>query len=195
MLSDYVLASNDTSILTRALPLAERELEFWHTNRTLNVTSPFTNKTYAVSRYAVNNTAPRPESYLTGSYDLKRLLYCAHIFAIDYTTVNGPDITTPFTEDQKSELYSELASGAETGWDYTVRFASQPFAGGTNNTNPVLRSLNIKNTVPICLNSILCAFCHFVCQLESFLCCVKRQGPSTSRPAILSSLRNFHKHE
>lgn len=80
MLSDYVLASNDTSILTRALPLAERELEFWHTNRTLNVTSPFTNKTYAVSRYAVNNTAPRPESYLTGSYDLKRLfILCSHL--------------------------------------------------------------------------------------------------------------------
>lgn len=80
--------------------------------------------------------------------------------------MNGPDITTPFTEDQKSELYSELASGAETGWDYTVRFASQPFAGGTNNTNPVLRSLNIKNTVPICLNSILCAFCHFFVNLN-----------------------------
>ena len=66
MLADYVQASNDTSILARALPLAERELDFWKTNRTVNVQSPFTNKTYAVSRYAVNNTAPRPESYLTG---------------------------------------------------------------------------------------------------------------------------------
>lgn len=66
MLYDYVHASNDTSILERALPLAERELEWWHTNRTLNVTSPYTSKTYEVARYAVNNTAPRPESYLTG---------------------------------------------------------------------------------------------------------------------------------
>lgn len=74
----------------------------------------------------------------------------------DYLTANGPDITTPLNESQKEELYSELASGAETGWDYTVRFASQPTAGGTNDTNPVLRSLNIKGTVPICLNSILC---------------------------------------
>ena len=67
MLSDYVQASNDTSILARALPLAELELSWWHTNRTLNVTSPFTNNTYEVARYAVNNTAPRPESYLTGA--------------------------------------------------------------------------------------------------------------------------------
>lgn len=66
MLFDYLQASNDSSILARALPLAEREFDFWATNRTLNVTSPFTNKTFEVSRYAVNNTAPRPESYLTG---------------------------------------------------------------------------------------------------------------------------------
>ncbi|KAI5118081.1 hypothetical protein M0805_009161 [Coniferiporia weirii] len=138
MLADYVNASNDTSILARALPLAERELEFWHTNRTLNVTSPFTNKTYQVSRYAVNNTAPRPESYLT-----------------DYNTVNGDNITTTLNGTEKADLYAELASGAETGWDYTSRFFKEPFAGGTNNTEPGLRTLNVRSTIPICLNSIL----------------------------------------
>lgn len=66
MVSDYVAASNDTSVLERALPLAGRELAWWHTNRTVNVTSPYTNQTYEVYRYAVNNSAPRPESYLTG---------------------------------------------------------------------------------------------------------------------------------
>ena len=67
MLSDYVAASNDTSVLERGLPLAEKELAWWATHRTVNVTSPFTNTTYAMARYAVNNTAPRPESYLTGT--------------------------------------------------------------------------------------------------------------------------------
>ena len=66
MLSDYVAASNDTSILDRALPLAEAELKWWADERTLNVTSPFSKKTYAMAHYAVSNTAPRPESYLTG---------------------------------------------------------------------------------------------------------------------------------
>ncbi|THH06780.1 hypothetical protein EW145_g3851 [Phellinidium pouzarii] len=136
MLADYVNASNDTSILARGLPLAERELQFWHTNRTLSVTSPFTNTTYQVSRYAVNNTAPRPESYLT-----------------DYNTVNGPDVVTPFNDTQKADLYDELASGAETGWDYTSRFFKVPLAGGTNDTDPGLRTLNVRNTIPICLNN------------------------------------------
>ena len=66
MLADYVAASNDTSILKRALPLAEAELKWWADNRTLQVKSPFTNQTYAMAHYAVNNTAPRPESYLQG---------------------------------------------------------------------------------------------------------------------------------
>ncbi|KAL5519820.1 hypothetical protein ACEPAG_1480 [Sanghuangporus baumii] len=138
MVSDYVAASNDTSILARALPLAELELAWWHTNRTVNVTSPYTNQTYEVYRYAANNSAPRPESYLT-----------------DYETANGPDIPTPLDEFQRSDLYAELASGAETGWDYTARWTKDPFAGGTNDTNPLLRTLNVRGTVPACLNSIL----------------------------------------
>jgi alpha,alpha-trehalase len=49
-----------------------------------------------MARYAVNNTAPRPESYLE-----------------DYVTAN--DAHANLTEDQRSNLYAELASGAETG--------------------------------------------------------------------------------
>ena len=83
MVANYVTASNDTAILDRALPLAEardrspsflsaadttrqRELAWWSENRSLDVTSPYTNETYTLSHYAVTNSAPRPESYLTG---------------------------------------------------------------------------------------------------------------------------------
>lgn len=138
MLSTYVSASNDTVILDRALPLAERELAWWRDNRSLNVTSPYTNKTYTLSRFSVTNSAPRPESYLT-----------------DYNTANDPTLSTPLTESQRAELYSQLASGAETGWDYSTRFVALPVDGGTNNTAPALRSVNVKNQVPVDLNSIL----------------------------------------
>ncbi|KAL4242581.1 Trehalase, partial [Abortiporus biennis] len=138
MLQAYVEASGDASILTRALPLAEKELTWWSTNRTISVTSPYSGKTYSLFRYAVNNTAPRPESYLT-----------------DYLTANDPTLTTPLSDDERAELYSELASGAETGWDYCSRFIREPLAGGSNNTNPALRTLNVKGHVPIDLNSIL----------------------------------------
>lgn len=75
---------------------------------------------------------------------------------LDYLTANDPALTTALTEDERAELYSELASGAETGWDYTARYMRLPGAGGTNNTNVALRSLNVKGTLPIDLNSILC---------------------------------------
>ncbi|KAH7884995.1 glycoside hydrolase family 37 protein [Phlebopus sp. FC_14] len=133
MISDYVTVTGDTSILARALPLAEAELAWWANNRTMEVKSPYTNQTYMMARYAVNNTAPRPESYLE-----------------DYLTVHDPTLTTPLTDDQAAELYSELASGAETGWDYSSRFQAVPQLG-----NPGLRTLNVKNNIPICLNSIL----------------------------------------
>ncbi|OBZ71163.1 Trehalase [Grifola frondosa] len=88
--------------------------------------------------YRVNNTAPRPESYLE-----------------DYLTANDPTLSIPLNESQRANLYAELASGAETGWDYSSRWTAQPYAGGTNDTNPILRALNIRNTIPVCLNSIL----------------------------------------
>ncbi|KAF8272594.1 glycoside hydrolase [Lactarius quietus] len=138
MLSTYVSASNDTTILDRALPLAEIELAWWRNNRSISVTSPYTNNTYTLSRYSVTNSAPRPESYLT-----------------DYDTANDPTLSTPLTESQRAELYSELASGAESGWDYSTRFVALPVDGGINNTAPALRSVNIKNHVPVDLNSIL----------------------------------------
>lgn len=58
-----------------------------------------------------------------------------------------------FDDSQKAELYSELASGAESGWDYTMRW----FAGSPS-TNGGLLSLNVKNIIGPDLNSILCGY-------------------------------------
>ncbi|KAJ7644707.1 glycoside hydrolase family 37 protein [Roridomyces roridus] len=129
MLARYVDASNDTTILQRALPLAERELVWWQTNRTVSVKSPFTNQTHQMAQYSVTNSAPRPESYFT-----------------DYTTATDP--TQPVLNDtQREALYAQLASGAETGWDYSSRWLTNVTAG--------LRSLDVKGIVPVDLNSIL----------------------------------------
>lgn len=129
MLARYVAVSKDTSILKRALPLAERELAWWAANRTVSVRSPFTNKTHSLAQYSVTNTAPRPESYLQ-----------------DYTTVHDPTLPA-LNATQRAALYAELASGAETGWDYSSRWFRNTTAG--------LRSLNVRGIVPVDLNSIL----------------------------------------
>ena len=110
-------------------------------NRTVTVKSPYTKNSHRVAHYAVVNTAPRPEG-----------------FTPDYLTTNGPDLTTPYTEAQREALFSELASGAESGWDYSTRWVKDPYAGNATNTTPKLRTLNVRNTIPVDLNSILCEF-------------------------------------
>ncbi|KAJ2919157.1 hypothetical protein MD484_g1266, partial [Candolleomyces efflorescens] len=131
MLHRYVTVTGDRSILTRALPLAEKELAWWDRERSISVRSPFTNTTHKLYRYSVTNSAPRPESYLT-----------------DYTTANDPSLPA-LNETQRAALYAELASGAESGWDYSARW----FTHG--HTNATLRDLNVRSTIAVDLNSIL----------------------------------------
>ncbi|EEB94678.1 hypothetical protein MPER_06469, partial [Moniliophthora perniciosa FA553] len=108
-----------------------KELQWWQDNRTLNVTSPFSNRTFAMTRYAVNNSAPRPESYLT-----------------DYLTANGPNVS--LNETQRAALYAELATGAESGWDYTARWLKNVTIHSAD-----LTTLRVRDTLPVDLNSIL----------------------------------------
>ncbi|KAF9781841.1 glycoside hydrolase, partial [Thelephora terrestris] len=90
MLDRYINATNDTTILERALPLAELELEWWSTNRSITVTNSNTSQMYNMFHYAVNNHAPRLKPYLE-----------------DYRSVTGVNLT----EQQRSDLYAELARG------------------------------------------------------------------------------------
>lgn len=96
MLNAYIQVTGNVSILTRALPIAETELQWWRTNRTISVTSPYTGTSYSVARYFVTNSAPRPEGYVE-----------------DITTAFGGN--PALNESARSALYAELASGAETG--------------------------------------------------------------------------------
>lgn len=55
---------------------------------------------------------------------------------------------------EKSSQYRNLASGAESGWDYSSRFLRDPQAANTGTGFP-LASLNIVNIIPVDLNSIM----------------------------------------
>ncbi|KAK2465281.1 hypothetical protein APHAL10511_002635 [Amanita phalloides] len=132
MLARYIAASGDKDILKRAIPLAEKELAWWGNQRSVQVSSPFSNRTFKMYRYDVNNTAPRPESYID-----------------DYTLANSPASGPALNETEEAALYAELASGAETGWDYSSRWFYDGFGAQG------LRSLNVRSTIPVDLNSIL----------------------------------------
>jgi alpha,alpha-trehalase len=97
---------------------------------------------------AIVNDAPRPESCFT-----------------DYETAIGGNLT----EQQRSDLYAELASGADSGniltrlgnfamrfsdtmvsmslgWDYTVRWLKKPLVRNLTDQLPKVRTLNIRNS-------------------------------------------------
>ncbi|KAI0899321.1 glycoside hydrolase family 37 protein [Annulohypoxylon nitens] len=147
MVKIYVDYTNDTSLVERALPLLIKEHDFWIKNRTTPIRSG--NKTFYLARYGVQNTEPRPESYRE-----------------DYITANNKSYysssgiiypeTHALNESEKAELYANLASGAESGWDYNSRWISTPSDAARDVYFP-LRSLNTANVIGVDLNSILYA--------------------------------------
>jgi neutral trehalase len=57
------------------------------------------------------------------------------------------------------------------GWDYSTRWLSVPSAG--------LRTLNVRSTIPVCLNSILCEF-HVRPTLEYMSCLIREDRAHTN---------------
>ena len=156
MLYLYVTSTNDTSFLERAVRINDEELQFWDRNRSITVTGP-SGTQHMTHRYLVNNTAPRPESYLE-----------------DWETVNGM-VGGP-SMNLSTDLYSDLSSGAESGMDYSGectrkadlnlrlntfciratggRWFTQPLLDA-DDTTAGLRTLNINEQIPVDLESIL----------------------------------------
>ncbi|CAK1359620.1 Trehalase [Cercospora beticola] len=146
MVQAYVKYTNDTSILERVLPTLEKEHEFWVVNRTVEV--DINGTTYELNHYAVENNQPRPESYIEDYHTATNASYYAES-GIIYPA-------TELNESQIAQLYSDLASGAESGWDYTSRWIGNP-QDAIDDVYFPLRSLNTANIVPVDLNSILYA--------------------------------------
>ncbi|KAM7207088.1 glycoside hydrolase family 37 protein [Rhypophila sp. PSN 637] len=142
----YVEHTRDTSILKRALPLLIKEYEFWSNNRTVEVKGR-SGKTYTLNRYHVDNNQPRPESYREDWITANNQSYHAQSGIIYPETV-------ALNDSQKAILYSNLASGAESGWDYGTRWISRPHDAAADVYFP-LRSLNTRELIPVDLNSIL----------------------------------------
>lgn len=113
-----------------------------------------------VLRYNVENTQPRPESYRE-DYET----------AANSTYYNEEgetyDEVEKLNDTQLATVYRNLASGAESGWDYTSRWMARP-ADAADDVYFPLRYLNIVNLVPVDLNAILygneIAIADFLCK-------------------------------
>ncbi|KAG0175338.1 hypothetical protein DFQ28_003600 [Apophysomyces sp. BC1034] len=136
MVKIYYETTGDRSTLDRALPILDKEYRFWLANTTVTIKDPHSRRKYKLNRYNVETDAPRPESYIE-----------------DYQTAYEG---TGFTTQQATDLYSELATGAETGWDYASRWTkNRTPTPGQKNGYDILRTLNARSIIPIDLNTLL----------------------------------------
>nr|QYJ58449.1 trehalase [Eriocheir sinensis] len=124
----YMDHFDDHAFLTENIELLEKEFLFWHNNRSVQVQDR-KGMPHHVAQYRVEVGEPRPESWRE-DYHLAENLR---------------------TEEEKQELYVELKSGAESGWDYSTRWFVN------NNTNKgTMKEVNVTSIVPVDLNSLLC---------------------------------------
>ncbi|KAK9807093.1 hypothetical protein WJX73_003834 [Symbiochloris irregularis] len=137
--------SKDTALLETALPVLEADYKYWTTAPKAVPVDIGQGKTFNFSRYYANWTMPRPESFLE-----------------DWTTASFLNPTTQQTERQ--ELWRNLASGAESGWDFSSRW----FAPGGDEA-----TIRVTDILPSDLNA-------YLYQMESNLAYLNEEVGNTS---------------
>ncbi|XP_051895879.1 trehalase [Pristis pectinata] len=127
MVESYILATNDKAFLTECIGLLDKEYEYWMKNRSVSIT--LGGKTHHLNLYNVEAAGPRPESY---SKDV----------ALGQT----------LSEAARQDLWVELKTGAESGWDFSSRW----FIDSNGENNGTLKDTKTRHIIPVDLNSILC---------------------------------------
>lgn len=149
MIRIYLLRTNDTSILQTALPLLEREQAYFVANNQIAVPATSangTNSNVTLSVYRVDNNQPRPESFTEDYLEANN---------VTYTSSNGTSYPQAnLTQSEKAALYAELATGAESGWDYSGGRWLKDVLQAPRGRDFPLRTLNVRATIPVDLNSI-----------------------------------------
>ena len=119
MVESYVKATGDLVWGRRQLKALESEWEYWQRHHSVDVAG------HTLFRYSCSEGAPRPESYRE-----------------DWALAEGLD-----QQKKKEDLWRELRSAAESGWDFSSRW----FMRGST-----LAATSISDIVPVDLNSFLC---------------------------------------
>ena len=122
---DYYQRFGDVDLLQTALPTLVQEYEYWMSAQHAVVITDAQGIAHTLNRYNVENSTPRPESWLK-----------------DYQLAQ-----TAFKTDQERAIfYKHIASAAESGWDFSSRWLK-------DFTN--LETIRTADIVPVDLNAIL----------------------------------------
>ncbi|KAE8295018.1 Trehalase [Larimichthys crocea] len=127
MVESYYQATRDKEFLRAALPALEQEYRFWMQNRSTPVTVNGTE--HVLNRYHVEVGSPRPESY-----------------------TDDLELGEGLPEERKEQLWMDLKTGAESGWDFTSRW----YIDGDGNNNGTLKETRTSQILPVDLNALLC---------------------------------------
>ncbi|KAI3693703.1 hypothetical protein L1987_76653 [Smallanthus sonchifolius] len=124
MVIEVYKRTNDTDLVKKALPALIKEHKFWNSGIHNVTVEDAQGSTHNLSRYYAMWNQPRPES-----------------FTIDTETANKLK-----NDCEKEHLYRELASTAETGWDFSTRWMK--------NTSD-LTTLSTTTIIPVDLNAYI----------------------------------------
>ncbi|MFH4982066.1 hypothetical protein AB6A40_008775, partial [Gnathostoma spinigerum] len=130
MLYDYYLATGDLDFVQEVLPSLEKEYTFWLEQRGASFAGDKgEDDHFQFFQYRAEMKMPRPESYREDKELVKDLP----------------------TQAEKNRLWSNVASAAETGWDFSTRWFAQ--AGPGMHDMSTIRTWSI---VPVDLNAFMC---------------------------------------
>ncbi|XP_072049493.1 trehalase-like [Amphiura filiformis] len=122
---NYLKATDNFDFVRTLLPILEKEYMFWMTNRSVEVQKPGGDESFVLNRYDVNTDKPRPESFREDS-----------------------DECPSCSKEEQARIYSNLAAGAESGWDFSSRWLKH--------NEKDLKNIRTSQIVPVDLNSVLC---------------------------------------
>jgi len=127
MVKAYYDVTKDIDFVKSSLPTLMKEHDFWMEQRSVLI--EYNNKLYTMNRYNVSTDQPRPESF---KEDLETMEKAGH----------------HNDKSKQTEIYSNLASAAESGWDFSSRWLKESHK---------LETIVTRDIVPVDLNSVLCA--------------------------------------
>lgn len=131
MVELYIKATNDVNFLRKNILYLAEEYKFWMRNRSVLYIDDGLGRT-TLNRFSAPITLPRPES-----------------FKEDISTQKMSKVSA-------SKMYQNLASAAESGWDFSSRWFSEDFQDNTSDHTKWLKYTDTTDVVPVDLNSILC---------------------------------------
>ncbi|CAG9768301.1 unnamed protein product [Ceutorhynchus assimilis] len=127
MMKDYVKYTKDFSYLRQNVQYLGTELHFWLRRRVSKIVKG--GEEYKLCHYDSESDSPRPESYLE---DLETCFV--------YNTTEG-----------QHECYTDLKSGAESGWDFSSRWLFEDNGDPSDD----LAKISTRRNIPVDLNSFL----------------------------------------